>query len=79
MVGANDPEAFFLLGGVSFGLGWFIGELSFRPIQAKVIDASRGTLRLVFANPAFCSQIYEVEPIQEETPDFSFLNQQEFN
>lgn len=79
MVGANDPKAFFILGGASVGLGWFIGEMSFRPIRVKVIDASRGSLRLFFANPAFCSQIYEVEPIQEEAPDFSFLNQQEFN
>ena len=79
MVGANNPEVFFIVGGASVGLGWFIGELSFRPIRAKVIDASRGTLRLFFANPAFRSQIYEVEPIQEETPEFSFLNQQEFN
>lgn len=79
VVGAKDPEAFFILGGVSVGLGWFIGEMSFHPIRAKVIDASRGTLRLFFPNPAFRSQVYEVEPIQEVAPDFSFLNQQEFN
>ncbi|MEI8381201.1 MAG: hypothetical protein WCJ09_13820 [Planctomycetota bacterium] len=76
--GANNPEAFFIFCSASVVLGWFIGKMSFRPIRAKVIDASRGTLQLFFENAAFCSRIYKVEPIQEETPDFSFLNQQDF-